>query len=151
MLKEKKTILIYTSICLLIWCFFSLFFAFERLYGDSAYYLFYMINDAKYFIAHHRPASLFIEWIPLIQIKIGSSINSIIYGFSFNEAIFQILAVLLTCLWLKDPFLGFAMIITLFVGAKWNCFNPVSELILGTPVFFFMFGILLNIEMSESH
>jgi hypothetical protein len=125
-----------------IWFYFSYIFRFDRLYGDAAAYLFNIINELKFSIAHQRPAGYLIEFIPLILARSNASMESIIAWMSFNESIVLILFSFTAVFLMKDVKLGLAVLLPFFLGDRYNYFNPVSELILAAPVLILSIGCL---------
>ncbi len=141
-MKLTKGFLFPTLIAWLLWVAFSLYYGFDRLYGDSAFYLFDVINELKFSIAHERPAGYLIEFIPLLLAKNNVSMEQIILWFSLNESIVLVSFSILGSVLVKDTRLGLAIMLPFFLGDRFNYFNPVSELLLATPVFILFFGLL---------
>ncbi len=131
------------------WILLSIIFRSDRLYGDAAFYLFNCINDLKLFTAHERPVTALIQLFPLILARSNAEMITIIHAFSLNESLFTILLACIPLVFLKDFRLGVAMILPLFLGVKWNYYNPVSELILCGPIFIGAFGFLWSFPNSK--
>lgn len=126
----------------IIWLYLSFFFRLDRLYGDSAFYLFNVINDLKFSIAHRRPAGYLVEFIPLFLAKRGSDMKTIIEWFSINESI-VLVSVALVAYWIiRDVKIFIAVLIPFFLGDRYNYFNPVSELLLASPILILWIGML---------
>lgn len=143
-MKLTKAFLFPTLIAWLLWFAFSLYYGFDRLYGDSAFYLFDVINELKFSIAHQRPAGYLIEFIPLILAKNNASMEQIILWFSLNESIVLISISVLGSVLVKDVRMGLAIMLPFFLGDRYNYFNPVSELLLAAPLFVLFFGLLFS-------
>ena len=129
------------SLLLLPLLFMAVYFNQERLYGDSAYYLFKLVNERTFNIEHKRPIGIIVEIIPLFLVYMHASMRSIILAFSINEWLYLVLSFAVLAYVLKDPKSGFAMLLTYVIGARWNYFNFVSELILSTPLFYIFYTI----------
>ena len=121
---------------------FAVYFNAERIYGDAAAYLFSVINSQSFQIAHNRPASLFIEFLPVLLIKLHLGLRHIILAFSINEWLYVFISSLIFRILAGNWNFSFAILFSLLIGVRYNYFNPVSELILGTPFFFLLFFIL---------
>lgn len=126
----------------------SIIFARERLYGDSAFYLFQLVNGKRFVIEHLRPVSVFAQWIPLALVYLKAPMSSVILAFSVNEWVYLFLSYVIIAFYLKEKQLAFAMLCAVVIGVRWNYFNPVSELLLGVP-FYFVFWILLKRETFD--
>lgn len=107
----------------------------ERLYGDSADYLFRMIQHESFFIVHSRPSSVFIEWLAWIGIQAGWPMEWIIRSLSLGEYIWFLSCFLFFALILKSRNHAISLILVYLFGLRWNYFNPVSELLLAFPLF----------------
>lgn len=126
----------------LIWLTLSFIYRLDRLYGDSAYYLFNIINELKFSIAHYRPSGYLVEFIPLYLVRHGSDMKSIIEWFSFNESLVLVGFAVSAYGILKDIKISIAILLPFFLGDRYNYFNPVSELLLASPVLILWIGIL---------
>jgi len=83
-----------------------------------------------------------VEFIPLFLAKRGSDMKTIIEWFSFNESI-VLLSVALVAYWIiRDVKIFIAILIPFFLGDRYNYFNPVSELLLASPILILWIGIL---------
>lgn len=107
----------------------------ERLYGDSADYLFRMVQHESFFIVHSRPGSVFIEWLPWIGIQAGWPMEWIIRSLSLGEYIWFLACFLLFAFVLKSRNHAISLVLVYIFGLRWNYFNPVSELLLAFPLF----------------
>jgi hypothetical protein len=139
---QEKRFLIAGYFCLLLLLFFSIYFNVERLYGDSAYYLFRIINDRKFIIEHHRPIGVIIQVLPYLLSRSSASMSTIILSFSLNEWMYIAASFVVIAVVLKKPTAAFAMLFAYVAGSRWNYFNPVSELILSTPLYFIFYSLL---------
>lgn len=123
---------------------FSLVFSQERLYGDSADYLFQMLQTGDFFIAHKRPSSVFIEWLPLLFIKFGAPLEYVLYAFSLAEFLWFFAWFMVFAHGFKEPMRGIAVVLAYLFGMRFNYFNPVSELILAFPLLFWLARLWLK-------
>ena len=128
----------------LIWIFFSIWFRLDRIYGDAAAYLFDILTKYQFIIVHNRPSSVIIEWLPVILAKMHQPIDYIVIGMSIGEAFMIAVFVSVAYFFLKDIKLALTILLTLFIGDRYNYFNPVSELYLAMPVFFLIVGAIVK-------
>jgi hypothetical protein len=131
--KNQTPLLIF--FCSFIFLLFAVIFYIERLYGDSAYYLFQVIDSKKFITQHGRPASVFVQAIPLFLTKLSAPLNTIILFFSINEWLYFFTCIIFLRFITKNWLFSLILIFSLLLGTRWNYFNPVSELILGMPFF----------------
>ena len=129
-------------LCVLVLLLFAVYFNVSRLYGDSAFYLFKIVNHEKFVIEHNRPIAAVIEILPYFLTRISASMSAIILSFSLNEWLYFAVSFFVISLLLKNPTAGFAMLFAYIAGSRWNYFNPVSELILSTPLYFILYSLL---------
>jgi len=123
---------------------FSILLAKERLYGDSADYLYRIIQDSSFFIIHSRPSSVFIEWLPVLLIKMHVDLNIVVLAFSFGEWLWMFFNFILLAYILKSPRHAIAIVIVYLFSIRWNYFNPVSELLLAFPLFILVHYLWTN-------
>jgi hypothetical protein len=150
--KEARSFTFYHLLGLLIlavYAVLALVYARERLYGDSAIYLHWLVQNETFQILHLRPSSFFTQWLPLIGIKAGADLQHIILLHSFSDWPILALCWTIIAFTLRQPALALAMLLSLLIGSRWNYFNPVSELLTGLPFFFLMFGVLLRFGESK--
>lgn len=141
-MKNTRNWLIVYLLAVAGWLLLSIVFRMDRLYGDAAFYLFNCINELKIFIAHDRPVSFVVQWIPLLLAEYKADINLIVAAFSFSESVTMVLYSAIPILILKDYKLALSSLLPLYTGVKWNYFNPVSELVLCIPLFIVTIGLL---------
>ncbi len=110
----------------------------QRIYGDAAAYLFTVINTEAFNINHMRPSAVFVEWIPLVLLKLHAPMQYVLYGFSLGECFYYFIWYLVFTRLLKAPGYGIAMVLVYLFGLRWNYFNPVTELVLAFPFAFLL-------------
>lgn len=148
-IQQKENALLWLGMAILaVLGVFAVVFARERLYGDSAIYLFWLSQTENFQILHLRPSSYFTQWLPLLGMKAGAEMNTVIVLHSLSEWLLVSLSFLLIAVRLRQVRLGLAMLLALLIGSRWNYFNPVSELLTGLPFFFLMFALLLQDKKS---
>jgi hypothetical protein len=125
-----------------IWIFLSLYFRQDRLYGDTAFYLFNCVNDLKLFVAHDRPVGALVQLAPLFLAKLNAEMDLIIAAMSLNESFLMVLFASIPIFIFRDWRMAVAAMLPLFLGVRWNYFNLVSELIICTPVFIVAMSML---------
>lgn len=98
----------------LILFFLSIFFVFERtLYADSAYFVFNIINDEFFFVAADRFGSLFPQLLVIVSVKLGCSLEVILYVFSVSYILFYYLIYNIVVYGLKNVNAGLLIALSL--------------------------------------
>ncbi len=108
------------------------FFYLERIvYTDASYYVFKMIHFNSFNIEFSRYASTIYEFLPYIAIKIGMSLNTIVFLFSISVVLVSYGAYILCIHYFNNYTGGFAILLLNFVGVSCTFFYPISELNIG--------------------
>jgi hypothetical protein len=147
-MMTRKAILWTAGVLCIVYFSLSLVFYPYRIYGDSAYYLFRIINNLALNIEHARPVGALIQIIPLLLAKGNAVLEYILMGFSLNEWLYFTLCFLAAVLLFRDSYAALGIWLILLFGSRWNYFNPVSELILASPLF--LFTVLLFRKPGDS-
>lgn len=140
----RKSLLFFGLAVFTVLLLFACYFRIERLYGDSAYYLFQLVNDVRFVIEHNRPISYFVQFIPLLLVKNTFPIDTVIFWFSVNEWLFLFMCFLSMIFIFKDHKGALALLFTYLIGVRYNYFNQVSELIVAMPLVFMTYSILIR-------
>ena len=130
--------MVYTSITIIFYK--------ERLFADSAFYLFTIINNHTIFIPHERYLSCIPQLPVLVGIYLGLSLKSLAIIASLSYSMMLTIPYIIIAIYLKRPYE--ALIITLFacVGISNLFFWQVSELFSALTI-----GLLLFIIIKESN
>jgi len=89
-----------------------------------------------------------VEILPLLMVKMGISIDKILLAFSFNEWLWYFLCALILFYFYKKPTYAIAIYLLHIFSLQWNWFNPVSELIIASPLVF-MVGAELHLLLQK--
>ena len=100
----------------------------ERLFADSSYYIFRVINTESFWIEHYRYILGFSQIIPLIGIKIGLGLKTILLLYSINHVIFFYSIFLVTKYYYKNSSAGFFLLLLQTIGISSGFFVPMFEL-----------------------
>lgn len=147
--KKNNFLFIYCTVIALLLLFVDLYFYRAKLSDDAAYYLFQIVNSESFFIAHRRLISHAIEILPYFLTKISAPMDLIIFSFVLNQWLFLTSCLIITAFVFKDLKATCGALFAILLGTQLNYFNPVSELIWSTPLFF-IFGCLLK-QRNSSH
>lgn len=112
----------------------GLVFARERLFSDSAGYLFQIMNNESFAVMHKRFVSVFAQILPVIFTKLSLHPKVVFYSFFFNDWLYFFICSLILLLIQKNKTAFGLLWITLTVSLTWSFYSPVSELIQGFPL-----------------
>jgi hypothetical protein len=77
-----------THIAFGIWAVLALWFFQERLYSDSGFYLSKVVTYETFWVELSRFVLVFSEWLPLLCIKLGFSLKTVLIAYSFGHVLF---------------------------------------------------------------
>ena len=100
----------------------------ERLIADSSYYIFRVINSQSFWIEHNRYILAFSQFLPLIGVKLGFSLKTILLLYSIGHPIFFYIIFLIAKYYYKDQNAGFLIITLQTIGILSGFFVPMFEL-----------------------
>lgn len=134
----------------LILCVMAVIFFKERLFTDSGYYLFHVVNNESFRIEHSRLVLAFSQILPLIGVKLGLSLKTIVILYSLNHVFFFYFSFLISKFYLKVNYSGLVFIGFQTIGTATSYFVPMFELMYISVILFFVF-ILLDKRNSISN
>lgn len=100
----------------------------ERLLADSSYYLFQVINKENFHVEHHRYILIFSQWLPLMAIKLGLKLNSILLLYSLGHVLFFYVIYLITRYLYRMEYVGFLLLLVQTLGTMSGFFVPMFEM-----------------------
>jgi hypothetical protein len=87
-LKYQKINDLLTHLAFCIWAVLALCFFQERIYSDSGFYLSKVITYESFWVELSRFLLVFSEWLPLLCIKLGCSLKTILIAYSLGHVLF---------------------------------------------------------------
>ena len=94
---------------------------------DTAFQVFKWINFEKINIEASRYAAIFPQLIPLIFIKLGSSLRTILIVSSLSFTLMQFIVFLIIRYGYKDILSSFGLVLSLVICTALNFYFPVAE------------------------
>lgn len=137
-----------TGTALLYLAAFASRFAPERLYADSAYYLFWTVNDAGFHIEHGRWVLALAEWPALLGALFGIGMPKLIVAHSLSNITFLGATVCFALFVLKDSRTALALVAAQFIGLTHGLFCPVFELYYGVGLIIMLHAIIINEHLN---
>ncbi len=119
----------------------------ERLFTDSGYYFFHVVNSENFRVEHFRFILAFSQILPLIGLKLGFGLKTIAIMYSLNHILFFYFAYLLSKFYLKIDYSGLVFIGIQTIGTAASFFVPMFELMY-LSVFIFFIVYILNKKES---
>lgn len=86
--KYQKINDLLTQLAFGIWAVLALWFFQERLYSDSGFYLSKVVTYETFWIELSRFVLIFSEWLPLLCIKLGCSLKTVLIAYSLGHVLF---------------------------------------------------------------
>jgi len=103
----------------------------ERLYADSGYYIFKVINTEFFRVECDRYVIIFSQLIPLAGIKIGLSLKTILCMYSVGHIIFFYIIFLISRYGYQNKQSGLLLLLIQTLGISSGFFVPMFELYYG--------------------
>lgn len=123
---------------------FSIIFYKERLFADSSYYIFKVIEHKFFWIEHNRFILVFSQFLPLIGVLFGFSLKTILLLYSIGHALF-FYSIFLICRYILNQYwAGLILLLIQTVGILSGYFTPMFELYYGTGFLILFIAILYN-------
>lgn len=133
---------------LLFLAVFAVRFADQRIYADSGYYLARVINEGNFHIEHGRWVLALSQVLPLIGVKLGLSMGTLILLHSLSNVIF-----LAACIWfaahvLKNKSAALALAVVHLIGLTHGLFCPIFELYYGVDLLILFHAALVSEHLA---
>lgn len=140
-LKRWKTFLlhgVFAWMFYLAWHFFK-----ERLYADSAYYIFHSIDSGSFVTANQRIVLGISELISLGVFYCGASLKTILMSWSLSHVIFYYVLFIIVYHVHRHEAAGIAIILLQVIGQVWLYYSPMLEICYGAALLV-VFSVLLE-------
>lgn len=110
---------------------FAIHFADERLYADSGYYLFHVVNEGGFHIEHGRWVLALSQALPWAGVKLGLPLGTVIQLHSLANVAFLVLAMAYSLIVLRDQRTAVIIAAAQVIGLAHGLFCPIFELYYG--------------------
>ena len=100
----------------------------ERLLADSSYYIFRVINNESFWVEHNRFILVFSQILPLIGVKLGFDLKTVLYLYSIGHVVFFYIIFLVTRYYYKSKEAGVFLLLLQTMGIMSGFFVPMFEL-----------------------
>jgi len=124
----------------------AIYFFEERLLADSSYYIFKVINYESFWVEHNRFILIFSQFIPLIGVKLGFDLKTILYLYSVGHIIFFYTIFLISRYYYKNTEAGILLLLLQTLGIMSGFFVPMFELYYGAGLL-----VLFSTVLYSSH
>lgn len=122
----------------------------ERLYADSGYYIFKVINNENFWVEHNRYILILSQLFPLIAIKIGLGLKAVLYTYSVGHVLFFYCIFLISRYFYNDKNAGLLLILIQTLGIMSGFFVPMFELYYSTALLILFTSILYNSNIRKN-
>ncbi len=147
-MQQKLNYLEWT-VCLVLIVFACIFDVNRCTHFDNAFYLSEMLNSQKFAIMHGRYLEYAIQWLPLIGIKFGLSLTSIIFLFSINQALFFIAAYAIIKYFFGNRKVSIIFLLSLVLMIRYKYFSVISEIQLSLAALGLWYGYLTSSKLPS--
>ena len=114
----------------------------ERLFADSGYYI-YRVIDSNFFVVElNRFILLFSQVLPVITIKLGCSLKTVLISYSVWHVLFFYILFLISRYCYKNHVAGILLILLQTIGIRDGYFTPMFELYYGVGFLVLLASIL---------
>jgi len=136
-----KTLLLHGVFGLMLvmaWYYFK-----ERLYADSAYYIFHSIDSGSFVTANQRIVLAISEIISLAFYYLGANLHTILVTWSVSHVLFYYLLFIIVYHFHKNEAAGIAIVLLQVIGQVWLYYSPMLEICYGAALLV-VFNVLLE-------
>jgi hypothetical protein len=139
--QKWKTVLLHSVFVLMLvmaWYFFK-----ERLYADSAYYIFHSVDSGSFVTANQRIVLAVSEIMSIAVYYLGGSLKTILLTWSLSHVLFYYILFVIVYHQHKNEKAGIALILLQAIGQVWLYYSPMLEICYGAA-FLVVFSVLLS-------
>lgn len=144
---DRLSLILVGTIVLFLGCF-SITFAEERLFSDSSYYLFHVVNDGWFRVEHGRWVLALSQLLPLLGTKLGLPLSALITLHSLNNVVFLIAGLLFLSRVLGDHHAAVALAAVQLIGLTHGLFCPIFELYYGVALLILFHAVVQATTLS---
>ncbi|MCH2022314.1 MAG: hypothetical protein MK207_07495 [Saprospiraceae bacterium] len=112
----------------LVWGIMAYIYFQERLYADAGFFVAKVIHYETFWIELNRYARVFSQWLPLIAIKSGASLKTVLILFSLCPVIFFYTIFVISRYWLKNQQVGWMLLSMCTIGISFGFATQGFEL-----------------------
>lgn len=147
-MRSDRAVLAFCGAVVLYLGWFAIHFAQERLYSDSSYYLFRVVNEGAVWIEHGRWVLALSQILPLVGTVLGLPMASLITLHSVNNVFFLVLCLVFVLGVLEDPDAAVALVSIHLIGLTHGLFCPIFELYYGITLLIVLRAVIRSDRLS---
>ena len=149
-MKKINNLFLDITVHLLFVVLFIYAFAFykERLFSDSGYYIYRVIDEKGFVIGLNRFVLFFSQILPVMAVKVGCCLKTILVSYSINHVLFFYILFLISRYIYKNRLAGILLILVQTIGIQSAFFSPMFELYYGVG-FLILFDVILNKKLHS--
>jgi hypothetical protein len=145
-IKPIEQIIVFAGFLAL--CVLALLNAQERLFVDSGYYFFHVVNSEWFHIEHNRLILGLSQIALLISVKLGVNMKGLIQVYSLSHIVFFFMIYLLAKFRYQDESAGISLLLIQTLGITQGFFVPMFELYYAAGLLVLFNAILRTEELS---
>lgn len=130
-LSSPKAFIVLGHLYFLVMLILSLIYYQERMLAmDTAYYTFKVVVYGDFFTGHERTISYLPQILPILAIKMGCSLKTVLIAYSAGFIVFYYVAFLIVVHLLRNPQAGILLALALGLTLRYKFYAPVGEVVL---------------------
>jgi hypothetical protein len=133
---------IITSIVWLLWAVFAVVYADIRFQADGAYYLLHIVQSETFRVEHQRYILAISQLLPLLGIKLGLSMKTVVVLNSLNNVVYFFGLFMLCAVRFKDYIAAWSIVLLTVLGILHLQFTPMYEIWYGAPLVIVLYSML---------
>ena len=112
----------------LVWAVMAYIYFQERIYADAGFFVAKVIHYESFWVELNRYARVFSQWLPLLAIKSGAPLKTVLILFSLCPVIFFYSIFLISRYWLKNHQVGWMLLSMCTIGISFGFATQGFEL-----------------------
>jgi len=118
----------------LVWGMLAFYFYQERMYSDSGFYIAKVVHYETFWIELSRYILVFSEWLPLLLIKLGAGMPTVLIGYSLGHVLFFYACFGVVRYVYQHPTAGWLLLLIQTVGIAYGFCAPGFEFYYATAL-----------------
>lgn len=140
--KEFKPFQVLIGSVFLVLLAFSVLYSFERLYSDSGYYFFQLVNKQAFHIEHGRLVLFLSQSLTWIGVHLRLPLKLLVLLYSLTHVLFHFGLAYISYRYFKNHQASIVICLLQFVGIREAFFTPQFELFYGLSLLVFSYAFL---------
>jgi len=146
--SEFKSFQVYLGSVFLVLAAFSALYSFERLYADSGYYFFQLINKQAFHVEHGRLVLFLSQSLTWIGLQLHFPLKLLVLIYSLTSVLFHFSLTYIAYKYFKNYHAAIVLCLLQFVGIVEAHFTPQFELFYGLSLLVFSYAYVKHFNSA---